>query len=182
MSWVFPRGEANGVQAAAAQDQTCDGRETRKKSNKFLSFFEGRSSEKTVFFFHLARSPHQRHRQDRQWRPRRQREFSSTRPRRCSAPRRSHGALQGDVTEAGVRFSVFRPFCYSRSARVSPYRGISSRCSASALRSHRGKPRHRRRGPRTLAASAGRLHRKSCCSCSRWSRRASVHRLREQAP
>lgn len=67
-----------------------------------------------------------------------------------------------------------------RSVLASPYRGISSRCSASALRSRRGKPRHRRRDPRTLAASAGRLRRKSCCSCSRWSRRASVRQLGNQ--
>lgn len=78
-------------------------------------------------------------------------------------------------------FFFLSPICPIRSVLVSPYRGISSRCSASALRSHRGKPRHRRKDPRTLAAFAGRLHRKSCCSCSRWSRRASVRQLGKQA-
>lgn len=46
VSWVLPRGKTNGVQAAAAQDQTCDGRETWKiNNNKLLSFFDGRSSK-----------------------------------------------------------------------------------------------------------------------------------------
>lgn len=40
VSWVFPRGETDGVQAAAAQDQTCGGKK-RWKKNKLLSFFNG---------------------------------------------------------------------------------------------------------------------------------------------
>lgn len=58
------------------------------------------------------------------------------------------------------------------------HRGISSRCSASVLHSHQGKIHHQRTDPCRLAASAGRLLRKSCCSCSKKSRRARVHQLK----
>lgn len=143
---------------------------------------EDNFKDKQHFFFVVATSPYPRHRQDRRWQPRRQQEFSSTQPRRCSALRRSHGALQKKMNRGRRGSEFFFLWLNSHTCTCSVlmllYRGISSRCSASALRSHRGKPRHQRKGPHRLAASAGRLRRKSCCSCSRRSRRASVRQLK----
>lgn len=58
--------------------------------------------------------------------------------------------------------------------------GIFSRCSVSALPFHQGKVLHQRKALHKLSASAGHLHRKSCCSCPRWSKNASVHQLQSK--
>lgn len=75
-----------------------------------------------------------------------QRGFASTQHLQCSALGRSHGAQD-----------------------------ISSHCNASALPFHRGKVCHQRKALHRLSASAGCLHRKSCCSYPMSSMDASVH-------